>query len=196
MEILELNKISKNFGAIKALDNVTLSLRSGEVLGLMGDNGAGKSTLINNLINEDRLIVSEIAGTTIDAISVPFEYNNEKFILIDTAGIRKGYKYNHKVEYFSYVRAMHAIDESDIVIFICDINDGIVVQDLKIIKPTMSLAGVESTITSPALSSHKKMDPEIRRSLGISDSLLRFSVGIENFEDLVLDLDKSLTKNG
>lgn len=69
------------------------------------------------------------------------------------------------------------------------------VQDLKIIKPTMSLAGVESTITSPALSSHKKMDPEIRRALGISDNLLRFSVGIENFEDLVLDLDKSLTKN-
>ena len=70
------------------------------------------------------------------------------------------------------------------------------VQDLKIIKPTMSLAGVESTITSPALSSHKKMDPEIRRALGISDNLLRFSVGIENFEVLVLDLDKSLTKNG
>ena len=70
------------------------------------------------------------------------------------------------------------------------------VQDLKIIKPTMSLAGVESTITSPALSSHKKMDPEIRRALGISDNLLRFSVGIENFEDLVLDLDNSLTKNG
>ena len=70
------------------------------------------------------------------------------------------------------------------------------VQDLKIIKPTMSLAGVESTITSPALSSHKKMDPEIRRALGISDNLLRFSVGIENFEDLVLDLAKSLTKNG
>ena len=70
------------------------------------------------------------------------------------------------------------------------------VQDLKIIKPTMSLAGVESTITSPALSSHKKIDPEIRRALGISDNLLRFSVGIENFEDLVLDLDKSLTKNG
>jgi len=70
------------------------------------------------------------------------------------------------------------------------------VQDLKIIKPTMSLAGVESTITSPALSSHKKMEPEIRRALGISDNLLRFSVGIENFEDLVLDLDKSLIKNG
>ena len=70
------------------------------------------------------------------------------------------------------------------------------VSDLKIIKPTMSLAGVESTITSPALSSHKKMDPDIRRGLGISDNLLRFSVGIEDFEDLMLDLDNSLTKNG
>jgi cystathionine beta-lyase len=70
------------------------------------------------------------------------------------------------------------------------------VSDLKIIKPTMSLAGVESTITSPALSSHKKMDPDIRRELGISDNLLRFSVGIEDFEDLKLDLDNALTKNG
>ncbi|MEC8601604.1 MAG: PLP-dependent aspartate aminotransferase family protein [Bacteroidota bacterium] len=70
------------------------------------------------------------------------------------------------------------------------------VKDLKIIKPTMSLAGVESTITSPVLSSHKKMDPEVRRGLGISDNLLRFSVGIEDFEDLMLDLDKALIKNG
>ena len=70
------------------------------------------------------------------------------------------------------------------------------VKDLKIIKPTMSLAGVESTITSPVLSSHKKMDPEVRRGLGISDNLLRLSVGIEDFEDLMLDLDKALIKNG
>jgi cystathionine beta-lyase len=70
------------------------------------------------------------------------------------------------------------------------------VKDLKIIKPTMSLAGVESTITSPVLSSHKKMDPYVRKGLGISDNLLRFSVGIEDFEDLMLDLDKALIKNG
>ena len=78
------------------------------------------------------MIVSEIAGTTIDAISVPFIFNNEEFILIDTAGIRKGYKHNHKIEYFSFVRAMHAIDKSDIVIFICDIDDGVVDQDMKL----------------------------------------------------------------
>ena len=80
------------------------------------------------------MIVSEIAGTTIDAISIPFEFNDENFILIDTAGIRKGYKYNHKVEYFSFVRSMYAIDQSDIVILMCDINEGLVDQDMKILN--------------------------------------------------------------
>ena len=105
--------------------------QKGKKVAILGRPNAGKSTFINNLINEERLIVSEIAGTTIDAISVPFEFNNEKFILIDTAGIRKGYKYNENVEYFSFVRAMHAIDEIDLVIFICDLSQGIVDQDLK-----------------------------------------------------------------
>lgn len=108
--------------------------QKGKKVAILGRPNAGKSTFINNLINEERLIVSEIAGTTIDAISVPFEFNNEKFILIDTAGIRKGYKYNENIEYFSFVRAMHAIDESDLVIFMCDLSQGIVDQDLKILN--------------------------------------------------------------
>ena len=108
--------------------------QKGKKVAILGRPNAGKSTFINNLINEERLIVSEIAGTTIAAISVPFEFNNEKFILIDTAGIRKGYKYNENVEYFSFVRAMHAIDESDLVIFMCDLSQGIVDQDLKILN--------------------------------------------------------------
>ena len=75
------------------------------------------------------------------------------------------------------------------------INSEDFVSDLKIISPTMSLAGVESSITSPSKTSHKKVDPQIRKKLGISDNLLRFSVGIEDIEDLMLDLDKSLKKN-
>ena len=75
------------------------------------------------------------------------------------------------------------------------INSEDFVSDLKIISPTMSLAGVESSITSPSKTSHKKVDPKIRKKLGISDNLLRFSVGIEDIEDLMLDLDKSLKKN-
>jgi len=74
------------------------------------------------------------------------------------------------------------------------INSEDFVSDLKIISPTMSLAGVESSITSPSKTSHKKVDPQIRKKLGISDNLLRFSVGIEDIEDLMLDLDKSLKK--
>ena len=75
------------------------------------------------------------------------------------------------------------------------INSEDFVTDLKIISPTMSLAGVESSITSPSKTSHKKVDPQIRKKLGISDNLLRFSVGIEDIEDLMLDLDKSLKNN-
>jgi GTP-binding protein len=106
----------------------------GKKIAVLGRPNAGKSTFINKFINEDRLIVSEIAGTTIDAISIPFTVDDQEFIFIDTAGIRKGYKNNHKVEYFSYVRAMHSVEECDVVIFICDAQEGIVDQDLKIIN--------------------------------------------------------------
>ncbi len=141
--ILEFIKISaehsKNLNILKShleskVPNVSVELPEGKKVAILGRPNAGKSTFINQIINEDRLIVSDIAGTTIDAISVPFEFNNHKFIFIDTAGIRKGYKYNHKIEYFSYVRAIHAIEQSDIVIFICDATDGLVDQDLKILN--------------------------------------------------------------
>ena len=106
----------------------------GKKIAVLGRPNAGKSTFINKFINEDRLIVSEVAGTTIDAISIPFSVGGSDFIFIDTAGIRKGYKTSHKIEYFSYVRAMHSVEECDIVIFICDAQEGLVDQDLKIIN--------------------------------------------------------------
>ena len=106
----------------------------GKKIAVLGRPNAGKSTFINKFIKQDRLIVSEIAGTTIDAISIPFTVNDDDFIFIDTAGIRKGYRYAHKVEYFSYVRAMHSVEECDVVIFICDAKEGLVDQDLKIIN--------------------------------------------------------------
>tara|TARA_B100001113_G_scaffold57990_1_gene43603 strand:- start:1781 stop:3166 length:1386 start_codon:yes stop_codon:yes gene_type:complete len=130
---------SKNLNILKThledkIPDISVKLLDGKKVAILGRPNAGKSTFINNLINEDRLIVSEIAGTTIDAISVPFEFDHQKFIFIDTAGIRKGYKYNHKVEYFSYIRAIHAIEQSDIVIFMLDASEGLVDQDLKIIN--------------------------------------------------------------
>ena len=114
--------------------NIKKIIYDGKKVAVLGRPNAGKSTFINNLIDQDRLIVSEIAGTTIDSIQIPFEFDDEKFIFIDTAGIRKGYKHHHKVEYFSYVRALHSIDQSDVVIFICDATEGLVDQDLKILN--------------------------------------------------------------
>ena len=81
-----------------------------------------------------------------------------------------------------------------------ELNDSIdsdkFVKTLKIIQPTMSLAGVESTITSPAKTSHRKMDPEDRDKIGITKNLLRFSVGIEDADDLINDLLNALEING
>ena len=120
---------------IKAsLPKEKLKVPEGKKIAILGRPNAGKSTFINKFIKQDRLIVSEIAGTTIDAISIPFTVNDDDFIFIDTAGIRKGYRNAHKVEYFSYVRAMHSVEECDVVIFICDATEGLVDQDLKIIN--------------------------------------------------------------
>jgi GTP-binding protein len=118
----------------ESLPDEKYELPEGKKIAVLGRPNAGKSTFINKFINEDRLIVSEIAGTTIDAISIPFSVDGSDFVFIDTAGIRKGYRNSHKIEYFSYVRAMHSVEECDVVIFICDSEQGIVDQDLKIIN--------------------------------------------------------------
>ena len=129
----DLRDLLSDYDELVMTDN-SINEDSSIKISIIGRPNAGKSTFINKFINEDRLIVSEIAGTTIDAISIPFTVDDQDFIFIDTAGIRKGYKNNHKVEYFSYVRAMHSVEECDVVIFICDAQEGIVDQDLKIIN--------------------------------------------------------------
>ena len=103
-------------------------------ISIIGRPNAGKSTLINSLSLKDRVIVSPLAGTTIDAINVPIEFGESKYELFDTAGIRKGYKTKTNIEYFSYVRAMHAASESDITILLIDADSGLVDQDLKILS--------------------------------------------------------------
>tara|TARA_B100001029_G_scaffold176957_1_gene180738 strand:+ start:810 stop:2195 length:1386 start_codon:yes stop_codon:yes gene_type:complete len=161
----------------KRVLNKNIDLPKGRKVAILGRPNAGKSTFINKFINQDRLIVSEIAGTTIDAISIPFEFDKQQFIFIDTAGIRKGYKYKHKIEYFSYVRAIHAIEESDIVIFMCDAAEGLVDQDLKILnmiidsgKPILFAMNKVDLITKKNLENiynSKKMQSEFISNLVI-----------------------------
>jgi GTP-binding protein len=106
----------------------------GTKIAVIGRPNAGKSTFINQFTKQNRLIVSNIPGTTIDSIHVPFSFDEKDYVFIDTAGIRKKYKQSNAVEYFSYVRAMHSVDESDIVLMLIDATNGVVDQDLRILN--------------------------------------------------------------
>ena len=87
---------------------------------IVGCRNAGKSTLVNALAGEERCIVSEIAGTTRDAVDVRFEMEGRAFTAIDTAGLRRRKSFSGDVEYYAYHRMLQAIRRSDVVMFLLD----------------------------------------------------------------------------
>ena len=101
-------------------------------LAVVGKPNAGKSSLCNKLLGFDRTIVSDIAGTTRDAIDTPFMYNGNQYTLIDTAGIRKKKSVEEDLEYYSVLRALGAIRRADVCIIMIDAEKGITEQDVKI----------------------------------------------------------------
>ncbi|MCL6602403.1 MAG: ribosome biogenesis GTPase Der [Paenibacillus sp.] len=96
---------------------------------LIGRPNVGKSSLVNAILGEDRVIVSEIAGTTRDAIDTPFEKDGQRYVLIDTAGMRKRGKVYENVEKYSVMRAMRAIERADVVLVVINGEEGIIDQD-------------------------------------------------------------------
>ncbi len=99
---------------------------------IIGKPNVGKSSLINNILGEERLIVSNIPGTTRDAIDSPVEKDGQKFIFIDTAGMRRKSKIKEDIERFSIIRAVAAVERCDVAILVIDANEGITDQDTKI----------------------------------------------------------------
>ena len=99
---------------------------------VIGKPNVGKSSLINKILGEKRTIVSDIAGTTRDAIDTYFENENGKYVLIDTAGIRKKNKVNERIEKFSVMRSLLAVERADVCLMLIDANDGVTDQDAKI----------------------------------------------------------------
>lgn len=99
---------------------------------VIGKPNAGKSSLINRIIGEDRLIVSDIAGTTRDAVDTPITIGNQKFIFIDTAGIRRKSKVEDGIERYSIIRAVSAVERCDVAVLLIDASEGITDQDTKI----------------------------------------------------------------
>ncbi|GAA4467102.1 ribosome biogenesis GTPase Der [Nemorincola caseinilytica] len=99
---------------------------------IIGQPNAGKSTLLNALVNQERTIVSDIAGTTRDTIHTHYKLFNKEFVLIDTAGIRKKKNVHEDLEFYSVIRAIKAMDESDVCMLLIDAQQGLTAQDVNI----------------------------------------------------------------
>ena len=119
-----LDEITKNFTEIKEEYNEDIIKFS-----IIGRPNVGKSSLVNALLNEDRVIVSSIAGTTRDAIDTPFKYQGKDFVVIDTAGMRKKGKIYENVEKYSLLRSLKAIDRSDVCVLVINAEEGIIEHD-------------------------------------------------------------------
>ena len=102
-------------------------------IAIIGRPNVGKSSLVNAFLGEERVIVSEIAGTTRDSIDTPFEKDGQKYTLIDTAGIRRRSKVTDEVEKFSVIRAMAAIERCDVALMVIDATEGLAEQDKRIV---------------------------------------------------------------
>ncbi|CAE6897332.1 MULTISPECIES: ribosome biogenesis GTPase Der [Pseudomonas] len=109
------------------------SEKDGIKLAIIGRPNVGKSTLVNRMLGEDRVIVYDQAGTTRDSIYIPFERDDEKYTLIDTAGVRRRGKIFEAVEKFSVVKTLQAIQDSNVVVFVMDAREGVVDHDLNLL---------------------------------------------------------------
>ena len=118
-----LDIVTKDFNKYEEVDDSKIKFS------IIGRPNVGKSSLVNALLNEERVIVSNIAGTTRDSIDTEFNYNNEKYVVIDTAGMRKKGRIYESIEKYSLLRSLKAIDRSDVCVLVIDAETGIVEHD-------------------------------------------------------------------
>ena len=116
------------FGDFDGMDEEDERIR----VAIVGKPNVGKSSLINKLIGENRLIVSDIAGTTRDAVDTPVMHHGKEYIFIDTAGLRRKNKIKEELEHYMIVRTVSAVERADIVVLLIDAKEGVTEQDAKI----------------------------------------------------------------
>ena len=123
-----LDEVIGYFGDFDGMDEEDERIR----VAIVGKPNVGKSSLINKLIGENRLIVSDIAGTTRDAVDTPVMHHGKEYIFIDTAGLRRKNKIKEELEHYMIVRTVSAVERADIVVLLIDAKEGVTEQDAKI----------------------------------------------------------------
>jgi GTP-binding protein len=106
-------------------------------LALIGRPNVGKSSFVNRFAGTERVIVSPVAGTTRDAIDLPLTFEGRELILVDTAGLRRQAKVGESIEYYTSLRSRRAAERADVALVVCDANDGVTAQDLRIAELAM-----------------------------------------------------------
>ena len=107
-------------------------------LAVIGRPNVGKSSLVNRFLGAERVIVSDVAGTTRDAIDLPLEVDGRRVILVDTAGLRRQAKVSQDVEYYTALRSQRAAERADVAIVVCDATEGVTSQDFRVAELAMA----------------------------------------------------------
>jgi GTP-binding protein len=158
-----------NIGFKELMDFITESMKETEEIvdstlkfAIIGRPNVGKSSLINALLNEERVIVSDVAGTTRDAIDTKFNYNGEEYIAIDTAGMRKKGRIYEDIEKYSLIRSLKAIERSDVCVVVIDAKEGIIEHDKHIVSYAVE-AGKGIVLVVNKWDTVKNPDQEIKK---------------------------------
>jgi len=149
-------------------------------IAVVGRPNVGKSTLANRLLGEDRLVVYDQPGTTRDSVAVPFERNDRKYLLIDTAGIRRRARVKETVEKFSIVKALQAIERAQVVIAVIDAHEGVTEQDVSLLGLIMERGRALVVVTNKwdgmSAGDRKHVRDELDRRLPFLDFAERMTI--------------------
>jgi GTP-binding protein len=149
-------------------------------IAVIGRPNVGKSTLINRLLGEDRMVVFDMPGTTRDTIEVPFERSDRKYMLIDTAGIRRKARVSEAIEKFSIVKALQAIEKAHVVIAVLDAQEGVTEQDVSllglVVERGRALVVVTNKWDGLSPDQRKKVRDDLDRRLPFLDFAERITI--------------------
>lgn len=149
-------------------------------IAVIGRPNVGKSTLINRLLGEDRMVVYDMPGTTRDTIEVPFERSDRKYMLIDTAGIRRKARVSEAIEKFSIVKALQAIEKAHVVIAVLDAQEGVTEQDVSllglVVERGRALVVVTNKWDGLSPDQRKKVRDDLERRLPFLDFAERITI--------------------